>query len=174
MKPSKIGSITERGIHGLTQGGYWVSGIVLILLMLLVAADVIGRYVFSSPITGAMEIDELMMVLLVFLALAYCTLEKGHISVELVISRLSGRNQAILDCITSFISAAMIAIIAWQLGSWGWHQLLSSSGRLTLLLTIPQAPFILVASLGCLLMCLELLIGSFRSLARAASREIKK
>lgn len=142
----------------------------LFLMMLLVAADVIGRYVFNSPIYGAMEIGELMMVILVFLGMSYCTLERAHVRVELLVSRFSERTQVILDIIMSIASAAIFALIVWQMGMQGWQGLFSPSGRITLLLGLKEAPFLLIAAIGGLLMCLELLVHSFHSLAKVVSR----
>jgi TRAP-type C4-dicarboxylate transport system permease small subunit len=138
-------------------------------MMLLVAADVIGRYVFNSPIYGAMEMGELMMVILVFLGMSYCTLERAHVRVELLVSRFSERTQVILDIIMSIASAAIFALIVWQMGMQGWQGLFSPSGRITLLLGLKEAPFLLIAAIGSLLMCLELLVHSFHSLAKVIS-----
>ena len=174
MKASKIGSVTEAAIHGLTKGGYWVAGGLLFLLMLLVTADVIGRYVLSSPITGAADVEESMLVLLVFFSLAYCTLKRGHITVELVVSRLSERTQAILDSITSFASVTIFALIVWRMSIAGWHQVVSSSPVISLVLGIPYGPFILLAAIGSALVCFELLIHFSHRLAQLTGRMLNK
>lgn len=170
MKLNEIGGTTERGIHGLSKGMAWVAAGIIFLMMFLVTADVAGRYVFNKPIKGALEIAELMMVLLVFLAMSYCTLKAGHVVVDLVTSRLSSRTNAILNVVTSLASAVIVGFIAWQLGMKGWREVVSSSSRLTLLLQIPEAPFYLVAAIGSLIACVELLIHSFHSLGQAQGR----
>jgi TRAP-type C4-dicarboxylate transport system permease small subunit len=174
MKPGKIFGLTERGIHGLTKVGSRVAAAALFLMMLLVAADVIGRYVFSKPIKGAMEIDELMMVLVVFLVLAYCTLEKGHIRVELLLAHLSRRTQAILDSFTYLSSLGIVALFVWQMGMLGWQELFSPTGNVSLLLAIPEAPLLLLAAICCVLLCFELIIAFLQSLAQVSSRQVDK
>jgi TRAP-type C4-dicarboxylate transport system permease small subunit len=161
MKLSKIGNACARGIHWLTNGCKQIAAAMLFVMMLLVAADVTGRYVFNKPIKGTMEIEELMMVVTVFLSLAYCTFTKGHITVELLLSRLSRHSQAILNSVASVVSILVLAIIIWQMGLRGWLELLSPTGRVTMLLNIPVAPFILLAAIGCVLMALESLLNIF-------------
>jgi TRAP-type C4-dicarboxylate transport system permease small subunit len=173
VKPGKIVSITEGAIHRLTQGGYWIAGVVLFSLMLLVPADVIGRYVFSKPIPGANEIEESIMVLLVFFGLAYCTLKKGHVSVELLVSRLSEQTQAILDSLTSFASAGIFALIAWRTSILGWHEVVTST-EAGLVLGIPYGPFMLLAAVGSALLCFEMLIHFSHHLAQLTGRRLDK
>jgi TRAP-type C4-dicarboxylate transport system permease small subunit len=174
MKLSKIGSTTERGTLWLASGGKQIAAVILFLMMLLVAVDVAARYLFNNPIYGAMEIEELMMVFVVFLSLAYCTLAKGQIVVDLVVSRVSQRLRTILDTITSFASAGIVALIVWRMGLRGWQELLSPSGQISTLLNVPLAPFILLATIGTVLLCLVLLMNCLHSLAQVMGKKENK
>jgi TRAP-type transport system small permease protein len=131
-------------------------------MMCLVVADVTGRYVFNKPVKGALEIDEIMMAFVVFLSLAYCTVKKGHIIVELLLGRLQPRTQSILNGFSCIIGAVIFSIITWQTGLHGWRELFSPTGTITMLLGIPVAPFFMVAAFGFALMCLVLLFQSYR------------
>lgn len=159
MKLGKFFSLIERGIHSVTRGIRYISMATLFLMMCLITADVIGRYVFNKPIKGALEVDELMMVVAVFLALAYCTMNRAHIIVEILLFRLSKRTQAILNSFSSICGVVIIGIILWQTGMRGWEELLSPTGSITMLLSIPIAPFLLLATVGFILMVLELIIS---------------
>ena len=46
-----------------------IMAVFLFVMMVLTAADVIGRYVFNAPISGAFEIVQYLMALVVFLFL---------------------------------------------------------------------------------------------------------
>ena len=163
MKPGKIGSTIVAGIHRLSNGVAWVARGVLLLMMLFATADVTGRYVFSRPIEGSQEVTEAMMVFVIFLGMGYCTLQRGHVRVELVTSRLSEHTQAILDAIVSLAGTAIVALIVWQMGVRVYGELVSSSPRMTWILGIPYAPLLFVAAVGMLAMCLELFVRLFRS-----------
>lgn len=141
----------------------WPAAIALFLMGLLTTIDVIGRYVFMKPILGNSEIQELMMVVIVFLAMGYCTLQARHASADILVNRLSKHMQAILGSITWFLSAAIFGLIFWQATRWGWNEILSPT-RVTMLLLIKEGPFILVSAFGCLAICLGSLVNFFHAL----------
>jgi TRAP-type C4-dicarboxylate transport system permease small subunit len=149
----------------------WPSAAILFLMAVYTTADVIGRYAFMHPLSGTIEIQELMMVLVVFLAIGYCTLEGRQSYASVVVSHLSMRTRAILGSVTWFLTMALFGLIFWQTSIWGWGQATSPSGRATGLLYIPEGPFMLVAAIGCLMVCLASLVNFFHSLAKAAGKE---
>ena len=55
-----------------------VAGLMLLGMMFLGACDVVGRYLFNSPITGAMEISSILMGGMVFLAWASSSRPTSH------------------------------------------------------------------------------------------------
>ena len=57
-------------------------------MMLLTAIDVTLRKTINFSILGAYELAQFMMAITIGLAMAQCGLEKGHIVVDVFISRL--------------------------------------------------------------------------------------
>jgi TRAP-type C4-dicarboxylate transport system permease small subunit len=78
-------------------------GVVAVLMMFHIVADVIAREAFESPISGTLEITaSFYMVALVFLPLAHVTLGEGHIFVELFTRSLSAAaNRRIDGCVAA-------------------------------------------------------------------------
>jgi TRAP-type C4-dicarboxylate transport system permease small subunit len=66
-----------------------LSALVILFVMAFVGAEVLMRYVFNSPIPGHLELSELMMPVIVFLALSYTQATHGHVGMELVLDALS-------------------------------------------------------------------------------------
>lgn len=152
----------QKGILTVSRYLTWVSGCTIFAMMFLVSADVWARYIMKQPIKGSIDIGEMMLVLIGFLGMAHTQVEKGHVRVEILISRLSSRSQAVLDTISSFFSAIIFALISWNLTSKVWWIMASPEvGPQTNLLFIPHAPFILIAAFGCTLLCLVLVIDTF-------------
>ena len=60
-----------------------ISGIVILIMMLLTFTDVIGRYVFHSPIFGGTEIISALLALAIFSGLGVINARDDHITVEL-------------------------------------------------------------------------------------------
>ena len=83
-------------------------------MMVLIVGEVVARYFFNRPITGTMEITELLLVSLISFGLGYVTHQKGNITVEFFVSRLPARGRTILDAVSSFVLAAFLTIVAWQ------------------------------------------------------------
>ena len=92
----------------------YVAAGVLALMMFLAAADVLLRYIFNRPISGTWELTSYMMAVVVGFGLSYCASVKGLISVEVLTSHFSPRVQAILNCITYFLSFCFFSLVTWQ------------------------------------------------------------
>ena len=53
----------------------------------LTTVDVVGRYVFNSPITGVFEITEYLVLILIFSFIGYTQSQKSHVAVDLLLAR---------------------------------------------------------------------------------------
>ena len=144
-----------------------ISQIFAAILTIVVAADAAGRYLFNRPIPGSLELTELMMVFIVFLAFAYVDSKDGHVRVDLVISRLPLKVQPYIDCLDSVISFGVMAIIAWR--SVVYSLELWQSGNVSAYWGIPISPFLLVVAFGCLLLCCQLILRILRAVNQARS-----
>ena len=101
---------TVRPISAVIQG---LGAGVLTVMMLLTASDVTLRQ-FKFPIMGTIDITAFLMAILVSFGLAYCTIRKGHVKVDLIVERLPIRVQAIIDTITTLLSLGLCTLITWQ------------------------------------------------------------
>jgi TRAP-type C4-dicarboxylate transport system permease small subunit len=158
----------NRIVHPLVRITNSVAATILVAMMFLTAMDVLLRYIFNRPISGAMEITEYMMVILVSLGIAYCGFVKGHVSVEVLTSRFSPKGQAILNCITYFLSFVFFSLITWQ--SIKYIRLMFKSNLVSAVLHIPTFPFIAVLSLGSFAFSLVLLADSLDYLSKAVKK----
>lgn len=103
-----------------------LSGMCLILMMIQVTADVLFKYLISSPIPGTAEIvASYYMVAVVFLPLAYVELKGSSIMVELFFRHLSERLQVIFQffsLILGFIFYFVLMIQSWEVAKESFHQ----------------------------------------------------
>lgn len=91
-----------------------IGAIAIVFMMLLTAVDVILRYVFNSPILGGYEITSLLLVAAVFFCIAHTFLHDGHISVELLVSKLPVKSQRWFAKFSYLIVFLLFALITWQ------------------------------------------------------------
>lgn len=153
----------QKVLDAITAGVSWVGAGALVLMVLIVVANVVGRYLLRKPVLGAVEMVGLLTVVLVFCVLAFTESKRAHIVVDIVVSRLRGRTKAILASVMCFLGAVFFIIMGWQ----GWDRMLSNLSpfvRTTGVLSIPFAPFMFIMAFGCVLFGLELLVHTFNNL----------
>lgn len=141
---------------------------ILALLMLLTAGDVTLRYVFNRPIVGSFDLTEYMMAIVVSFGLAYCAFFRGHVSVDIIVSRLPQRIQAAIDSITSLLSIILFTLITWQ--GYVYMKLLFDSGLESTVLLIPRFPFAGLVCLGSAFLTIVLLANFFEFLSQAVRK----
>jgi len=144
--------------------GYVATGF-MVVLMLLTVVDVFLRYFFNAPITGATEIARLMMIIIVFPALGWAAIDRAHIRVDLVVSRLPQKLQALFGSITFFIALVTYVIITWK-------SFLEATvvNRQTSLLHISFTPFYWVMSVGFAIFCLAIAALVVEDIAKVVKR----
>jgi TRAP-type C4-dicarboxylate transport system permease small subunit len=149
-------------LYKLSRWMGYVSAGVIIIMMLLVTANVVGRYFFKSPITGAPELACLMMIVIVFPALAWAALEGKHIKVDFIMERFSRRVQVIVDSIMLVFSLGIFAIITWNS-----FPAAINSRDVSSLLSVSQAPFYWVMAVGWAVFSISILVLVIKKIAEA-------
>ncbi len=152
-----------RGITLVSHGFNTLAGTAVVAMMLLTCADVILR-LFRHPVPGTYEIVGFLGTVVISFSLAYTSLEKGHIAVELLVEKLPPRFRSGVESVTSLIGAALFALMALQSTIYATD--LKQSGEVSVTLTMPIYPFIYGIAVGSGLLCLVLLVESLRSAAR--------
>lgn len=129
----------------------YIAAVILGIMMMLTVVDVFFRYILNAPLTGAIEVSELLMVVLVFPALGWIAIERSHIRVDLLVSTWPPRVQLIVEIIILLLTLGTFVIITWQ-------SILESRqvDMTTSLLSIPEAPFHWVMTGGFAMLCLAI------------------
>lgn len=115
-----------------------VAALDLLLLMLLVAADVTGRYLFNKPVPGGYELVQLLMGVLVFSALPVISRTNEHITIGLLDPYFKGAADVVRRVFVNVFSVAALAFVAWRLGVHAGK--LTANGDTTPVLALPLAP----------------------------------
>ena len=170
MKLGGIAHRAEERIHTASRALNWVAGVALILLVLSVFVDVSARTI-NRPLGGNIDIAELLLIPVAFLAMAHTHLLRGHVRVEIVYSHVSTRIKGILDSITLFIAAGLYGFVIWAMVNRAWGIITSPDpGPVTLALGIPIFPLLIAIAVALLVLCLELLVNFSHAVAQAAGR----
>jgi len=169
-----VASMLEKIAHGLQKIVYPASSAVsiigmlmLILMVLLTVSEVFARRFFNAPITGALSLSSLGLVVFVFLTLAYCATKKGHVELEILTTLFPKRVQAVIATIMYILTSGILGVAGWQL--WLQAMKVQNAGQTYGNLEIVIFPFYYIASFGTFLIALVYLIFSLNSL-----NEVKK
>ncbi len=92
------------------------TALIIPIIMIIVSLEVVMRYVFDSPTIWAWDINIQLFALVVFMGGGFTMLKKGHVNIDLLYGRLSTKQQAWLDLITSPIFFLFLGILVWKLG----------------------------------------------------------
>jgi TRAP-type transport system small permease protein len=87
----------------------------VLIMMILTSFDALSRYFFRNPITGAYEIIErYLMLMLVFLSISYVQRHDGHIRLDILFERYPKHVQDILNSIYYFLTAFLMFFIGYE------------------------------------------------------------
>jgi TRAP-type C4-dicarboxylate transport system permease small subunit len=92
-----------------------VMGSVLVILFVtvFVGTEVIMRYAVNAPIPGHLELAELMMPPIVFLALSYTQATRGHVGMDLLLDALTPGIRRIAQIAVLLVSISICSILAF-------------------------------------------------------------
>ena len=146
----------------------------ILVLMVVVNADVVGRTAFNSPIPGVAEFGRLSIVGIIFLSLAHA-LRDGRItradSLLRALERRAPRLGAAIEALFALAGAALFAVLFYGsypflLDSWRSSEYAGVEGYVT----FPIWPVRLVILAGAGLACLQFVLIAWRELGRIAGR----
>lgn len=140
-------------------------GLGLLMSMFLGVGDVVGTQLLHSPLPGARELTESTMVLIVFGALTYAQIQRSHIRVELLYTRMGPRTQALMDVCAGLAALLFFGLLLWQ--AIAEAQLSIQLGEATVgLIRFPLYPARIILAAGTALLIVRLLIDIVEDLAR--------
>lgn len=141
-----------------TQPGLWdkinkwmhtilgpVASIVLFFMMALTFVDVIGRYLFNSPVVGGVELTEFAMAIVIFLGLTLLCCEEGHVVVDIFDGFVPKGMKPIQNVMVNIVNFIVMGVISWQL--WIKAGEAIEYGDRTQFLSLPMGPLIYFMSL---------------------------
>ena len=103
----KTGSVIER----LSEWTGWIGALFIFIMIPLISYEVFMRYVFNKAPMVADEFSAYLLVGCAFIGLAYTLKEKGHIRVEVVVSRIRTKTAKWLRLFTLLLALAVVVIL---------------------------------------------------------------
>ena len=118
----KVGLFLDRNTVYLGYLGAAMGVVSLIIMMLMITLGVILRYFFNNPLTFVDEYGGYLLVVMVYMGLAYTMRAEAHINVDFVIRRLPRRARGSLEVVGGLLGLIIIGIYFWYC----WNLFVSS------------------------------------------------
>jgi TRAP-type C4-dicarboxylate transport system permease small subunit len=88
-----------------------VAGALLCALVAVILVDVVARYLRWFSLAWGLEASEYMLYAITFLGAPWVLRERGHIAIELVVERLSGRARRLAARAVNALGALVCAVL---------------------------------------------------------------
>jgi TRAP-type C4-dicarboxylate transport system permease small subunit len=143
----------------------WVAGLSLVVMMGLTCADIIFR-LFRRPILGTYEIVGFLGAVVVAFAMAQTTIDRGHVAVQVLVSKFSPSIQKSIYLITNLMGLFLFVLIAMECVVYGND--FRKSGEVSLTLRFPFYPVLYGIAFSSVVVCFILWVDFWRVIAGKA------
>ncbi len=131
-----------------------IGGFLIVIAMVIIVADVIGRYFFGKPIIWVFYYSEYILVFSTFLAAAYVLKHNGHVKVDIVLNLFNKRQKAYISIFTSMMGLFVSIVIGWYALS-ETYEAFQNKTMFTAPIPMYQFPVKIIIPIGFLLLSLE-------------------
>ena len=137
----------------------------LAVMVVIVFANVVLRFVFHSGIAQTEELSRYAFVWLTFIGAVVVLREEGHLGVDSYVQRLSQRGR--MACRIASDLLIVVCCVLFFVGS--WHQTVTNAGKYSQAASFPMVLLFGVGLVASVLMIVVVLAGMRRALTRIAS-----
>jgi len=109
--------VIEHGHDRVVALSNRLSGVLIVFVVIIVNLEVMLRYFFNSSFPYAIELTQYSLVFITYLAMAQVLRKNGHISLDLLLSRVSSRVRARLEVLNLIVVTVLCLFLA-VLGLW--------------------------------------------------------
>ena len=151
----------------------YVACAALCIMPIPVFIDVVLRFTVSRTIPGGIEIQEYLLLILVFFGLAGAEWEGGgHIQIDLVLGKLSERGRNAVETFVYTLSLLILLLMSSQFVTQGIKRLYNN--ELSKTLEVPLWIFWMLAALGALMLALVFLLRMLNTLKRSVEKDWRR
>lgn len=134
--------------------------VALAAMMFFAVADMVLRR-FGITVAGSYEIIGWISAGALALALGSVQQHRGHVAIDLLLTRFDPRPRAVIDLLTSLLALLLFAAVTWYVFAYG--RLLQQTGSLSETLKVIVYPWVYVVAAGTAGLALALLLDFARA-----------
>ena len=142
-----------------------VSMLVIATLAVIVAYQVLMRYVFERPTSWVFEIAKYALVFIIFLPLGYAQQLGQHVRVDAITTRLPKKMQTRVEIVALGLSMFFIVLLLWSALDYALLALERGWSSDTWGLGIPTFPILIMIPIGLFFLLLNQFVTLIRHVA---------
>jgi len=102
-----------------------LAAVTIALMMVSTTFDATARYVINRPIPGVFELNEVLLVICVYMGMAWTQVERGHIRVTAFLMRFSKESEIKCNILGWALTFIFLSILGYQsaIGAWESFQM---------------------------------------------------
>jgi C4-dicarboxylate transporter DctQ subunit len=131
-----------------------LAGVIMAFITASICYSVVMRYFFKSPSIWVVQTCEYALLWMVFLGTTWLLREKGHVSVDIISSRLRDRSRSLLNLITFSVTGIACAVIVFFGTHYIWQTVIYGITDVRAL-TVPKYAVFIIIPFGSLLLCIQ-------------------
>lgn len=161
---SKVISKLNKFFLSTNEAAFHLAEISVVAMCLIMAFEVIMRYLFGKPTSWSMEYTSYLTVMVCFFGVAYVLRLKQHVIVDTVYSTFSKKTQHIISVFSYLAAFAFISVVTWEGWNASWTAYVvgsRSSSELRVPLFIPKA----IIPIGALLLAIQIIVVIWEHIA---------
>lgn len=144
-------------IQGISRLLAVLSALATLVILILIVADVVSRWLGRGSVAGVLEISEVALVFLVFCGIAYGLQSRTHVAVSLVTSRLPVRLGRVVVSVGLIVLLAVLGWALWASADVAIHSVVQGEVRFGIT-QVPIWPARIMIPIGLLALIGEVLL----------------
>ena len=134
------------------------SVVLIFIMMVSITVDVGLRFLAGAPITGVVELNRTLLVVVVFFTLGYAQARKQHINVEFLVNKLSEKRKILVISLGTLLALVIMAMITYGSISAAYTSTVEGEHEVGLL-NYPVWPGRIALAFGLFTLCLQYVVG---------------
>lgn len=151
----------------------FLAGLILVFDFLSITAGVIMRYFFKHPLLWVDEITSTSLLFIAFLGAAWVMKKRGHVVIDIIISRVKPGTKIVLEIISYVVGAFCCAVITYFGALSTWRNLVSGAYQPTTL-EIPNWYVLIIIPVGSLLFFIQCIINASQAITKSRTKPLNK
>ena len=139
-----------------------IGAVPLVVMVVIVTGNSVGRALFRTPITGTIEIAGLAGVIVVAAAVGFTARERANVAVDVLMSRLKPKARRIFDTVTSTLSLGAVVFLLYAVIRDSFKAV--TQKEVTMTMSFPTSPFKFMWAAGVFILACFLLVHLIRAI----------